>query len=150
MQWGIRGLNASAECFFLLCSEEDSRSLVMFTSFHYLSPGLSGAHSGLSMCPHLTTLLTLCCLCSANQVMAERNIVGLKSFCFSQVPPQFFDGAYGNVMSIWKSLCIICLYNCSISPDKNSFLVIAHLLTKGIILFMYSGTLPSYLTCLIM
>lgn len=150
MQWGIKGLNASAGCFFLLCSEEGSSSLVMFTSFHYLRPKLSGAHSGLSMCPRLTALLTFCCLYSANQVMAEMWIASLKSFCFSQVPLQFFDGTYGNVMSIWKSLCIICLYNCSMSPDKNSFLVIAHLLTKGIIFSMYFGTLPSYLTCLIM
>lgn len=127
-----------------------SSTVVVFDSFLYLSTRISGAHSGLSTCPHLTTLLTFSCLGSANQVVAETCIGDLKSSWFSQVPLQFSDGTYGNVMSIWKSLCIICLYNCSLSQDKNSFPVIAHLLTKEIILFMYSGTLPWYLTCLIM
>lgn len=119
-------------------------------AFFILTQRSLGAHYGLSMCPYLTTLLTFSCLGSANQMVAEMCIGDLKSFWFSQVPLQFSDGTYGNVMSIWKSLCIICLYNCSLSQDKNSFPVIAHLLTKEIILFMYSGTLPWYLTCLIM
>lgn len=94
----------------------------------------------------LSTLLAPSCLGAANQVVVEMRRGDLKSSSFSQVPLQFWDGTYGNVMSIWKSLCIICLHNCSLSQDKNSFPVIAHLLTKEIILFMYSGTLPWYLT----
>lgn len=134
----------------LPCLKGSSSSSVMFDGFLYLNTKISGAHYGLSTCPYLTTLLTFSCLGSANQMVAESCIDNLKSFWFSQVPLQFSDGTYGNVMSIWKSLCIICLYNCSLSQDKNSFPVIAHLLTKEIILFMYSGTLPWYRTCLIM
>lgn len=130
---------------FLPHFKESCSSVVTFESFHYLSAGISGAHSGLLTCPCLTALLTFGCLCSANQAVAEMCIVPLKSFWFSQVPLQFFDGTYGNVMSIWKSLCIICLYNCSLSQDKNSFLLLPICWLKKLsslcILVLYLDTL---------
>lgn len=130
--------------------KESCSSMVTFESFHYLSARISGAHSGLLTCPCLTALLTFGCLRSANQVVAEMCIVPLKSFWFSQVPLQFF---WRNIWQCYvylkKPLHHMFIQLLTI-PRQKFFPVIAHLLTKEIILFMYSGTLPWYLTCLIM
>lgn len=62
----------------------ERQSVAMFAGFLCLHTQISGAHSGLSTCPCLTTLLTFGCLGSATQMVAEMSTGDLKSSCFSQ------------------------------------------------------------------